>query len=67
MGKDPLVTEGPERKSNATRVVHLDDLSKEKKSKVEEETKALSVLMATYLGLVEVVELGPMNLVSWNY
>ena len=56
MGKDPLVTKGPERKSSATRIVHPDDLSKEKKPKLEEETKALSVLLATHLGLVEVVE-----------
>ena len=56
MGKDPLVTKGPKRKSSAIRVVHLDDLSKEKKPKVEEETNALSVLMATHLGLVEVIE-----------
>ena len=48
MGKDPLVTKGLERKSSATRIVHPDDLSKEKKPKLKEETKALSVLLATH-------------------
>lgn len=43
-------------RSSAIRVVHPDDLSKEKKQKVEEETKALRFFMATHLGSIEVVE-----------
>ena len=51
-----LGVEGPKQKASETLIQEELNTENEKKLKVEEETKKLSVLFATHLGLMKVVE-----------
>ena len=54
-GMEPIEVESdPKRKGEAITTHITEATSKEKKQRLEEETRTLSILMATHLGLVEV-------------
>ena len=54
-GMEPIEVESdPKRKGEAITTDITEATSKEKKQRLEEETRTLSILMATHLGLAEV-------------